>query len=175
MILCLRRHRVCLQFRKPGFNPWLRKSPGEGNDNPLQYSCPENSMDRGAWQATVQGVTESDMTERLSTHTQRSRNGSSQKGKCFLQTKALHLTNQVEQAQVTLMRGIISDMIFLISTVYTVSHVGMTRFVGMFHKIPGLEGSPGEGYGYPLQYSCLENSMHRRAWQSMGSQRVRQD
>ena len=33
--------------------------------NPLQYSCPENSMDSGGWQATVHGVTESDMTERL--------------------------------------------------------------------------------------------------------------
>ena len=30
---------------------------GEGNGNPLQYSCLENSMDRGAWQATVHGVT----------------------------------------------------------------------------------------------------------------------
>ena len=33
--------------------------PGEGNDNPLQYSCLENPMDRGAWQATVLGVTKS--------------------------------------------------------------------------------------------------------------------
>ena len=32
-------------------------SPGEGNGNPLQYSCLENPMDRGAWWATVQGVT----------------------------------------------------------------------------------------------------------------------
>ena len=32
------------------------RSPGEGNGNPLQYSCLENSMDRGAWQATVHGV-----------------------------------------------------------------------------------------------------------------------
>ena len=38
-------------------------SPGEGNGNPFQYSCPENTMDRGAWQDT-----ESDMTEQLSTH-----------------------------------------------------------------------------------------------------------
>ena len=30
--------------------------PGEGNDNPFQYSCLENPMDRGAWQATVHGV-----------------------------------------------------------------------------------------------------------------------
>ena len=36
--------------------PLLGKSPGEGNGNPLQYSCPENAMDRGAWQATVHGV-----------------------------------------------------------------------------------------------------------------------
>ena len=35
------------------------RSPGEGNGNPLQYSCLENSMDRGAWWATVHGVTES--------------------------------------------------------------------------------------------------------------------
>ena len=35
---------------------------GEGNGNPFQYSCLENPMDRGAWQATVHGVAESDMT-----------------------------------------------------------------------------------------------------------------
>ena len=37
--------------------------PGEGNVNPLQYSCLENPMDRGTWQATVHGVAESDTTE----------------------------------------------------------------------------------------------------------------
>ena len=36
--------------------PGLGRSHGEGNGNPLQYSCLENSMDRGAWQATVQGA-----------------------------------------------------------------------------------------------------------------------
>ena len=35
------------------------RSPGAGNDNPLQYSCLENSMDRKAWQATVHGVAKS--------------------------------------------------------------------------------------------------------------------
>ena len=37
--------------------------PGSGNGNPLQYSCLENHMDRGAWRVTVHGVTESDTTK----------------------------------------------------------------------------------------------------------------
>ena len=39
-----------------GLIPGLGRVPGEGNGHPLQYSCLENSMDRGAWQATVHGV-----------------------------------------------------------------------------------------------------------------------
>ena len=38
--------------------PGLGRSPGRGNGNPLQYSCLKNLMDRGAWQATVLGITE---------------------------------------------------------------------------------------------------------------------
>ena len=41
--------------------PGLGRSPGGGYGNTLQYSCLENLMDRGGWQATVHGVTESDM------------------------------------------------------------------------------------------------------------------
>ena len=40
-----------------GLIPGLGRSPGEGNGSPLQYSCLENPMNRGAWQATVYGVT----------------------------------------------------------------------------------------------------------------------
>ena len=43
----------------PGSVPVLGRSPGEGNGNPLQYSCLENPMDRGAWRATVHGVANS--------------------------------------------------------------------------------------------------------------------
>ena len=42
-----------------GSIPGSGRSPGVGNGNPLQYSCLENSMDRGAWRATVQGVAKS--------------------------------------------------------------------------------------------------------------------
>ena len=47
-----------------GLIPGLGRSPGEGNSNPLQYSCLENPMDRGSWRVAVHGVVkESDMTE----------------------------------------------------------------------------------------------------------------
>ena len=53
-----------------GLNPGLGRSPGEGNGNPLQCFCLENSVDRGIWWATIHGVQqESDTTERpIHTH-----------------------------------------------------------------------------------------------------------
>ena len=47
----------------PGLTPGLGRSTGEGNDTPLQDSYLENPMDRAAWQATVHGITESDISE----------------------------------------------------------------------------------------------------------------
>ena len=44
-----------LQWRRPVFNPWVRKIPWGGHGNPLQYSCLENSMDREALWSTAQG------------------------------------------------------------------------------------------------------------------------
>ena len=52
-----------------GSIPESGRSPGEGNGNSLQYSLPENSMDRGAWQAAVHGVAESDMTKHIQAKT----------------------------------------------------------------------------------------------------------
>jgi len=52
-------------LRDVGLIPGSGSSPGEGNGNPLQYSCLEDPMDRGAGWATVHGVTESDMTEAI--------------------------------------------------------------------------------------------------------------
>ena len=45
------------------------RSPGEGNGNPLRYSCLENPKDRGTWQATVDGVTKSQTELSMHSHT----------------------------------------------------------------------------------------------------------
>ena len=54
---------VSLQCGRPELDPWVGKFPGEGNGNPLQYSCLENPIDGGAW--CPWGRKELDMTERL--------------------------------------------------------------------------------------------------------------
>ena len=45
--------------KRDGSIPGLGRSPGEGNDNPLQYSCLKNAMARGSWQVTLHGVAKS--------------------------------------------------------------------------------------------------------------------
>ena len=60
--------------RDTGSIPGSGSSPGEKQGNPLQYTCLENSMDSGAWQATVHGVTKSQtqLSTRVHPHTQES-------------------------------------------------------------------------------------------------------
>ena len=62
-------------MQKFGFNPWVRKIPGEGNGNPLQYSRLENPMGGEAgglcpWGHRHKSDTQSDTTERLTTHSE---------------------------------------------------------------------------------------------------------
>ena len=60
---------TAMRIRDTGSIPGSGRSPGEGNGNPLQYSCLENSMDRGAWQAEVHGVTKSQTQMSKHAHT----------------------------------------------------------------------------------------------------------
>ena len=55
---CLDGKESACNAEDPGLIPGSGRSPGEGNGDPLQYSCLENSMDRGVWWAAVYGVTE---------------------------------------------------------------------------------------------------------------------
>ena len=52
-------------IKDKGSIPGSGRSPGDGNGSPLQYSCLKNPMDTGAWQATVLGSQELDMTEAI--------------------------------------------------------------------------------------------------------------
>ena len=60
----------CRRHKRYSFIPGSGRSPGQGHSNPLQSSCLENPMDRGAWWATLHGVTKCQThLKRLSTHT----------------------------------------------------------------------------------------------------------
>ena len=59
VVLVLKNLPANAEDMRPGFNPGAGRSPVEGHDNLLQYSCPENPLDRGAWWATVHRVTKS--------------------------------------------------------------------------------------------------------------------
>ena len=55
-------------IRNMGSHPGLGRCPGGGHGNLLQYSCLENPMDRGAWRASVHGVTKTEVTSLACTH-----------------------------------------------------------------------------------------------------------
>ena len=115
-----------------------KRDLGEGNGNPLQYSCLENTMDGGAWWAAVYRVAQSQ------TRLKRLSSSSSKTVPDGPVVKNVHASARDARDTVS---------------------------------IPGLERSPGVGNGNPLQYSCLENSMDRKAWWATvcGSQGFRHD
>ena len=119
---------------------------GEGNGNPLQCSCLENPMDRGAWWAAVYGVAQSrTRPKRLSSSSSSSSsnldlgegNGNPLQCSC--------LENPM-------------DRVAWWAAVHRVSQ-SRTRL-----KQLSMHGCTGEGNGNPFQYSCLENPRDRGAW-----------
>ena len=75
---------VSVRAGDAGSIPGSERSPGEGNGNPLQYSCLKNSTDRGAWQAEVHGVTKSQTQMSKHAHTLASMHSFSQDQPSFL-------------------------------------------------------------------------------------------
>ena len=117
---------------------------GEGNGNPLQYSCLENPRDGGAWWAAVYGVTQS--------WTQLKWLSSSS----HLQCRRSQFDSWVRKS--CWRRDRLPTPVFL---GFPCGSAGKesTCNMGYLGLIPGLGRFPGEGKGYPLQYSGLEKSM----------------
>ena len=135
----------------PGLIPGLGRSSGEGNGDPLQYSCLENPMDGGACWATVHGVA---------------------KNWTWLNdfTSFLLLCQGDPKLQYDrcwwLLQGL--KVIYLGFPGGSVGEESTCNAgdAGDSGSIPGLGRSLAEGHSNPLQYSCLENPMDRGAWQA---------
>ena len=120
--------------RYAGLVPGLGRSPGGGCGSPLQYSCLENPMDRGAPRATVHRVAKSwTQLKQLSAHSH---------------TRIL----------------LFSCNLWPMGFAGGSDGKESTCNAGDLGSIPGLGRSSGGGHGHPLQYSCLENPMDRGAW-----------
>ena len=171
----------------PGSIPGLGRSHREGNGNPLQYSCLENPMDRGGWQATVHGVAKSQtqlsnftlcltlLQAPLSIGFPRqeywSRLPFPSPGD--LPNPGINMVSPTWQADSLPLSHLWSHNASIIqdnringfpggSVVKNLpTNVGAS---GNSSGIPGLGRSPGEANGYPLQYSCLENPMSGGVW-----------
>ena len=129
----------------PGSIPGSGRCPGEGNGNPLQYSCLENSMDGGAWWATVCGVTKSqtglmDFTYRFT---------AKRKYGCT----SVRVWNEHRLSLLT--HCDFSDISDGKESACNAGDPG---------SVPGWKRSLGERNGNPLQYSCLRNPKDRGAW-----------
>ena len=132
-----------------GSIPGSGRSTGGGHSNPLQHSCLENPMDRGAWRATVHRVAKSwTRLKQLSMHA--------------------HTLPPMPNHQIYHYIGLPWGLMVNNSPANT-GDVGST---------PGSGTSPGEGNGNPFQYFCLGNPVDRGAWQALvhgGHQKIRHD
>ena len=145
-----------------GSIPGSGRSPGEGNGHPLQHSCLENPMDRGAWRATVHGVARvgHDLVTKPAPllHCSWILYQLSYKGSPFVHIKLLFIF--VPEISTWLLR-----VLFLLSLEqkgFPCGSAGKESAcnAGDLGSIPGLGRSPEEGRGYPFQGSGLENSMN---------------
>ena len=122
----------------------LGRSPGEGNNYPLQYSCLGNSMHRGASWATVHGVAKSQtqLSNFYFSHPIHS-------------SQTFKLPTQHNLANLQLFASYLLQLGFPRGSAGKESACN----VGDLGSIPGFRRSPGEGKGYPLHYSGLKSSM----------------
>ena len=148
----------------PGLIPGLGWSPGEGNVNPLQYSCLENPMDRGTWRAIAHGVTS--IGHNLAPTPPPPSFWDSTD---LIQLYSFSVTCLHSKSLLCWPWFFFFFFIELIHPkIFPYNSVGKESAcnVGDLGSFPGLGRSPGIGNGNPLQYSYPENPMDRGAWQA---------
>ena len=135
--------------RDVGSIPGLGRSPGEGNANPFQYSCLRNPVDRGAWQETVHGIT-MDMSLSKLWEIMKNREAwhAAAYGVAKSRTWLSNWTTTTRKSIRNNLRPVMSQLVKNLPAMWET-----------WVRSLGWEDCPGEGKGYPLQYSGLENSM----------------
>ena len=137
-----------------GSFPELGKSLGEGNGNPLQYSCLENPRDRGAWQAIVHGVAELDTTARLTLFPARRQKVTWGLFKCWVSGRWIHPQGRSDHFQecgltcVSIVANYGSWSLFMLDIVLS----GYNKN-GRYNWASGALPQSGRGLGlFPLEY-----------------------
>ena len=137
---------------------------GEGNGTPLQYSCLENPMDRGAWWAAVHGVAKSrtrlsDFTFIFHFHALEKKMATPSSVLAW-RIPGTRKPGGLPSMGSHRVKHDWSDLAAAAAADRKES-ASNAKDLG---SIPGSGRSPGERNGYPLQHSCLENSINRRTW-----------
>ena len=157
--------------RDAGLIPGWGRSPRIGTGNPLQYSCLENSMDKGSWQTKVQRVTKSYKESETTKHAHVS---------THVHTHTIEIEKRI-QWKLNLVpickrrlgtlnengwreEGVSRGSVGLPGSSVGKESTCSTRDPGLIH---GSGKSTEEGNGHPLQYPCLENPMDRGAWRAI--------
>ena len=142
-------------IRDMGLIPGSRRSPEGGHGNPLQDSCLENPMDRGAWQASVHSVEKSWTQLKWLTSS----------SSWFTMLYYFQVYRQVNKFCIYIYPFILRFFLHIIWASQVLLVVKkLPANAGNVGLIPGFGRSPGGKHGNPLQDSCLENPMDRGAW-----------
>ena len=157
----------CRNCRTCGLDPWVGKIPWKRKGQLTPIFCLENSMDRGAWWATVHGVAESQTRLNTQAGTPVDRHFSRFHLLVIVNNATMNMGLQVFLwvfAFKTFWYTPRKQNCWIIFFILRNYHTGFFFFFQTFNFILEYSRLTGEGNGTPLQYSCLENPMDRGAW-----------
>ena len=151
---------------RPGFNPWVGKTPWRRACNSLLYSCLERPMDRGAWWAAVHGVAKNWTQLKQLKQKHEKQFIYFYFNKCFIRKTLIEGKHTLYKIQKCMTVQCLVGLLRWLSgkePTYQCKRHKRCKFSPSVIKIPWRRACN------PLQYSCLENPMDRGAWQAIVS------